>query len=146
MLDVSCGWEIIWKMLYIWLSAPPHFDHKTTRCNHAVAPLRSSFLMAFFLTGAKHKPAVQVKKTKQTKTNTIFNSIGMEGRGFFFCQFWIVCTLCGNAIDVLIQGWQLAVQFLTRAKSKCFWACGWLSAVAEQQVVSAKMVGTYSGR
>ena len=83
MLDVSCGWEIIWKMLYIWLSAPPHFDHKTTRCNHAVAPLRSSFLMAFFLTGAKHKPAVQVKKTKQTKTNTIFNSIGMEGRVFF---------------------------------------------------------------
>ena len=87
MLDVSCGWEIIWKMLYIWLSAPPHFDHKTTRCNHAVAPLRSSFLMAFFLTGAKHKPAVQVKKSERTKTNTIFNSIGMEGRGFFFVNF-----------------------------------------------------------
>ena len=69
-------------MLYIWLSAPPHFDHKTKRCNHAVAPLRSSFPKAFFQHAAKHKPAVQVKK-KETRTNTIFNSIGMEGRGFF---------------------------------------------------------------
>ena len=146
MLDVSCGWEIIWKMLYIWLSAPPHFDHKTTRCNHAVAPLRSSFLMAFFFNRrqTQTRSAGQKNQTDKNKYNIQFYRYG--GEGIFFCQFWIVCTLCGNAIDVLIQGWQLAVQFLTRAKSKCFWACGWLSAVAEQQVVSAKMVGTYSGR
>ena len=70
-------------MLYIWLSAPPHFDHKTTRCNHAVAPLRSSFPKAFFLTCSQTQTRSAIQKKKQTKTNTLFNSIGMEGRGFF---------------------------------------------------------------